>query len=63
MPERIGFAEAAKIIGCTRGTLRVRYRAWKVPYYKIGSMVTFSPQELYTWIESKAHNQPVATEE
>lgn len=63
MLDRVEWEEAARIIGCTRGTLRVRYREWGVPYYKIGRMVTFSPRELYGWIEQQAHNRVNITEE
>lgn len=53
---RIGFIEAARIIGCTWRSLMVRYKVWGVPYAKIGRMVTFSERELLAWIESKTHN-------
>ena len=60
--EKIGFKEAAELIGCTKGSLRVKYREWGVPYYKIGAMVRFSPREIYGWLEMQAHNQPVNEE-
>jgi len=61
--EKISFKEACVIIGCTEKTLKARYKAWGVPYYKIGSMTRFSPREVYSWIESNAHNQPANIEE
>jgi len=61
--EMIGFKEACKMIGCTERTLKARYKAWGVPYYKIGTLTRFSPREVYSWIESCAHNQPATSEE
>ena len=60
---KIKFKDASVIIGCTEGSLRVQYRIWGVPYYKIGSMIRFSESEIYAWIESKSHNKVASIED
>jgi hypothetical protein len=54
--EKIGFQEAARIIGLSHLHFRNVYKRMGVPYYKIGGRVKFSPRELYGWIECQRHN-------
>jgi len=53
---RIGFREAAPIIGVSYLHFRNSYKKLGVPYYKIGKRVEFSANELYGWIECQRHN-------
>lgn len=59
----LDFKGAADFLLCTEKTLRMQYKIWGVPFYKISGMVRFSQHELYGWVESKSHKYDEATNE
>jgi len=65
--DKIGFAEAAKIVGLSVAHFRNCYKKMGVPYYKVGGKIRgkvwFSPREIHGWMESNAHNRPESAEE
>jgi excisionase family DNA binding protein len=59
MPENlISFEEAAKILNVAPITIRKWTGERKIPFYKIGKAVRFSPTELEQWIRAQ-HVAPV----
>lgn len=50
----LGNNEAAQILGCTPGTLRVWVSKRKVPFIKVGRLVRFRMKDLDEFLEQNA---------
>jgi hypothetical protein len=48
-----GFAEAARFLGCSPLSLRVKYRKWGVPHYRLGSLVRFRASALAGFVAER----------
>jgi excisionase family DNA binding protein len=48
--------ELADILNCSRDKLYDMVKGGRIPYFKLGSMIRFDPQEVAKWLEERTVN-------
>jgi hypothetical protein len=46
---------AADFFAVSLSNFKMNYKKWGVPYHRFGKSVRFSMNELYSWLESRDH--------